>query len=332
MAEVLAVVASGISVGSLAIQIVGSVQQLLEIWSTIRDAPQNFRDLLEELKILGEILFECAEDCDGHTSTSPKASTLAVQHCQKAVSNIDIVLKDLTNGITSTKGRTRRWAAVKAAVKDKAIERSITRLERAKSLLMIARQSHAEQSLRSLDAKFQNLQDIQSDKLQRIEILYNPSQSSGHTFGTIMDKNDMTVPLPMVWSSRSDLVRQQARPPSKELSYRLALGTLFIRSKVVNTNGQKAEDTRSTEYNFRVRRWVSRRGYMLICTRIYGLWQYCFRSYRLFTWRDHIFAACALGDLKLVQRLCIEGQATPFDTTCGGWTLLHVTCFPPNLR
>ena len=63
---------------------------------------------------------------------------------------------------------------------------------------------------------------------------------------------------------------------------------------------------------------------MPLSTHLYGHWQYCFRSYRIFTYTDLIFVACAAGDVELVQNSCAKGQATPYDTTYRGWTLLHV--------
>ncbi|MCJ1242807.1 hypothetical protein MMC30_000002 [Trapelia coarctata] len=45
---------------------------------------------------------------------------------------------------------------------------------------------------------------------------------------------------------------------------------------------------------------------------------------------DPVYAACVLGDLEKIKRLCSQGQATPFDTTSDGWSLLHVAAALAN--
>ncbi|MCJ1478344.1 hypothetical protein MMC13_007022 [Lambiella insularis] len=57
--------------------------------------------------------------------------------------------------------------------------------------------------------------------------------------------------------------------------------------------------------------------------RAHGLWQYSFRSYRIISLDDPIYAACVSGDLGRVQQLCSQGKTSPFDRTSDGWTLLH---------
>ena len=143
MAEVLGVVASGISVGSLAIQIIASVQQVLDFWSTIRDAPENVRSLLKELKLLGHLLSEFDRDSEeAQLSTTRPIINEATESCQIALDNINRVLIDLERGLQSTRGRIRQWTALKAAMKDKRMEKSLARLERAKSMLNLAYQCY----------------------------------------------------------------------------------------------------------------------------------------------------------------------------------------------
>ena len=144
MAEVLGVVASGISIAGLAIQIASSVQQILDFWASMKSAPSDIQILLEELNLLAEIL--STVDCDtDNDKTSPRQnSTLkAAQYCRNAASCIDAVVKDLSDGFAMPRGR-RHWTAVKAVLKDNKMAKCLQRLERAKTMLSLAQQCYAQ--------------------------------------------------------------------------------------------------------------------------------------------------------------------------------------------
>ena len=103
MAEVLGVIASCISIGSLAIQIVGSIQQLLDFWSAIKDAPENVQYLLQEIDLLGHLLSEInGDENEEYSLVTRQAVIKATGYCQLALDGIDGVLRDLASGVNST--------------------------------------------------------------------------------------------------------------------------------------------------------------------------------------------------------------------------------------
>ena len=141
MAEVIGVVASGIAVSQLAIQIVSNVKQILEFWSTVKGAPEDVQTLLEELDLLGNLLSEIDEaERDEQSPATQQITSRILRYCQIALKNIDGVLKDPAGGLTSSRGSIRQWSAIKMAMKEKRLEKSMARLERAKSLLNLAYQ------------------------------------------------------------------------------------------------------------------------------------------------------------------------------------------------
>ena len=140
MADIVGIVASGISIGTLAMQIVGCIQQILDLWSTINDAPENIQSLLEEIELLGNFLTEIDDEETGQPQTVVKI----IKYCQDAADCIDQVTKDLAEGFTSTNSRRRHWIAVKAVLKEKKLTRCFMRLERAKSLLNLAFQYYTQ--------------------------------------------------------------------------------------------------------------------------------------------------------------------------------------------
>ena len=144
MAEIIGVVASGISIGTLAVQIVGCVQKILDLWSTVKDAPENIRSLLEEIELLGNILSEIDSEKTWQTQTpSPRPAVVkTIEYCQEAADCISHVTKVLSEGLSSTSGRRRYWIAIKTVMKEKNLMRCLSRLERAKSLLNLAFQCY----------------------------------------------------------------------------------------------------------------------------------------------------------------------------------------------
>ena len=142
MAEALAIVASGVSIGSIAIQIVGSIERLSDIWSSIRGAPENVRAILKELTQLANLLAVIDESSECYAATPVhSALTQAKKDCQEVADTIEEVVKELANGLAASKRR-RHWTAVKATLKETTIVRHQKRLESAKLTLVIALQCH----------------------------------------------------------------------------------------------------------------------------------------------------------------------------------------------
>ena len=115
MAEGLAVAASGISIVSLAFQIIGGIKQMSDLWSATKDAPKDINNLLKELELMAHI-FTQIDEC--HEPTTPAKSVLdqAKNHCQDAANSMNEVVKELKDGMETTGGK-RRWAVMKAALK-----------------------------------------------------------------------------------------------------------------------------------------------------------------------------------------------------------------------
>ena len=136
MAEILGIAASGLSIGSLVIQIFASVQQIKRIWTAFKDAPEDILTLCEELNLLAKLL----SDTESIEGISQGASAETVRHCQKATVRIEIVVNELLGGLKESKSRIKRWTTVKAVMKEKDIKKCLARLERAKSMLSLALQ------------------------------------------------------------------------------------------------------------------------------------------------------------------------------------------------
>ena len=124
-------VASGIAVGQLATHIITSCEKLYNFWGSVKGAPKNVTDLLDEIKLLAKELEKLSQD-----GTGAQESQLLVQKTMVELRNL---LSELETGMEKERGRTRgAWGRVKAAVKYQEIGNLVARLERTKSTLTIA--------------------------------------------------------------------------------------------------------------------------------------------------------------------------------------------------
>lgn len=63
MAEAVGLLASGVSIGTLAAQIIGSIVKLKSYWSRIQNVPEDVRDMLEEIENLCYLLADIEVRC-----------------------------------------------------------------------------------------------------------------------------------------------------------------------------------------------------------------------------------------------------------------------------
>ena len=64
-------------------------------------------------------------------------------------------------------------------------------------------------------------------------------------------------------------------------------------------------------------------GFEFVFRHSFGRPCYTFRTFRVISRTDEVWCACVIGDLEQMERLFARGQASPYDTTEDGATLLH---------
>jgi hypothetical protein len=134
MAEILGVVASGISVAQLAGDLLGCVQRLRNFYQAIQNIPEDLQRITQEIEILGEIFSHVGTLDGGNLATLLKAS---VAKCQIAASKLEI--KVTAN--SKLLNRKKRWQIlqrVKAVLKKPEIKELKAHLDEAKDLLQLA--------------------------------------------------------------------------------------------------------------------------------------------------------------------------------------------------
>jgi hypothetical protein len=144
MAEVLGLFASGIAVAQLADQIVRSIRNIRNFWQSIRDAPKDLNDALEELEILGDTLLELQKDLSDYSGPElPRtAPAKCLQYCRKIADDLEAIVVGLQEGLDGKRGR-RQWAAIKSAFQKRSLQDFHQRLDRARSMLTLAISSYS---------------------------------------------------------------------------------------------------------------------------------------------------------------------------------------------
>jgi len=143
MAEVLGVIASGISVVQIAGQLVKCVNQLHSICRSIRDFPSELQLVLNDIEILGELLQELYNTEE--TSIHPGGSSLlraSLAHCEAAASSLELVVARTNNRISQSNAKLS-WKMIKGLWKKNEIANLKQRLNDAKLLLHLAMTSRS---------------------------------------------------------------------------------------------------------------------------------------------------------------------------------------------
>lgn len=133
MAEILAVVASGISVVQLAGQLLNCVHQLRIFYRTIRDIPEELQRVLNEVEILGQILSQLGTLSPNDPGTSALQASL--EHCGGAVSTLG---KMATRSQGQLGRNNRKLNLARVALRKEELKELKVQLEAAKSLLHLS--------------------------------------------------------------------------------------------------------------------------------------------------------------------------------------------------
>ncbi|KAG6362390.1 hypothetical protein INS49_010620 [Diaporthe citri] len=153
MAEVLGLVASGLSVAQIAGSIVITSLKVKALLDEVKDAPEGLRNMLDHIELLAPILCEATAGGDEGAGTNlallPATSHLqqamqrALAACQAAGEQLELLARSLMSQIEAARGGVRRKrAAVKIVLKRGTLAQYETRLQRTVQLLSLAQSTY----------------------------------------------------------------------------------------------------------------------------------------------------------------------------------------------
>jgi len=146
MAEIVGLVASGISITTLAVQIANSLAKLKSYWTDIIEAPEEITLLIEEL----DGLYDLLADIDKHQHRNPVSSTVlngtsisrCQENCRRAATQLKELTDDLSADINAQHRLKKRWASAKVVFMKDKIKKYKSRLKSAIRLLSLSYQCY----------------------------------------------------------------------------------------------------------------------------------------------------------------------------------------------
>ena len=144
MAEVIGVVASGVSIGTLATGIASSIVKLKSYWDQVQDAPENVHDLIEELEVLSYLLADIEDDQRLNPVSSlildSTSTSRCLQHCKQGADRLKELTESLSTDLNGPSKFKRKRASAKVVLKKSQIDRYKAKIERAIRLLSLSHQ------------------------------------------------------------------------------------------------------------------------------------------------------------------------------------------------
>jgi hypothetical protein len=139
MAEI-GVIASGMGVASLAIQLTDSILKLKDFMDSVKEAPEEIKHLIEEIDMLGTLLSEIETSIpNGGSEPDSPSMRKCWEQCSRALRVLEAIVQELHRDIE----RGRRLGSFKAVLRKGAIERLKDRLKSAQIMLLMAHQIHS---------------------------------------------------------------------------------------------------------------------------------------------------------------------------------------------
>lgn len=129
--------ASGVVAG--VIQIIDAVSKLNNVWSNVKNAPDDLVDCVHDIQRTARLLEKSKRLVSGPTGTSDDDLTECTKDLDNALTALQSVTSDLQNGLHHSK----RLGTFKIVLKKDEIARGRRKMERAQSLLSSAQQNLA---------------------------------------------------------------------------------------------------------------------------------------------------------------------------------------------
>jgi hypothetical protein len=146
MAEVLGLVASGISVAQLASGVTNNIIKLRDYWKQVKDAPAELNHLLREIDSLNLILSHIQDDQSNQTSPGLAGNNICLQQslalCREGADELQNLVGELADKIDGKSGWRKRAGAAKVVLKKETIKTLKGRMKNAIRLLSLSYQLH----------------------------------------------------------------------------------------------------------------------------------------------------------------------------------------------
>ncbi|KAF5874449.1 uncharacterized protein Bfra_004457 [Botrytis fragariae] len=294
MAEI-GIIASGMGVASLGLQLMDGVRKLKQFWDEVKEAPEDIQYTLEELDALSLVLSDIHTSMSNLPSIPSATVTKCLELCRRGTDILNTTVKDLNGAIS----KRRKIGSAKVILKKDTLDKFRNRLRDAQYMLVLSRQTYSD----ALQMEYNKLQieAVQSNanrQLQEFEELkvfitrYADVMSS-----TLLQSRDTVVydyeTKRPIRSRRRDKLDKQAKYFQRKFNIPLWFS--------------------SSSYTWDFSGYQAPSG-----------WKFNFRQYYTIELDSPASQYVTEGDLSGLQVLLKSKRATPSDRTFNGQTLLDL--------
>jgi hypothetical protein len=142
MAEILGIVASGISVAQIAGQVINSIIKLKGYWEQVKEVPAEISYLLGEIDSLSLLLYHIQDNQSSRVAENVPLGSTSVQQCcklcQDAAEELRILVSDMESKLEGKIGWKRRVTSAKVVLKKEEVKGLKRRMKNAVRLLSLA--------------------------------------------------------------------------------------------------------------------------------------------------------------------------------------------------
>ncbi|KAL6402037.1 Ankyrin repeat-containing protein [Ilyonectria robusta] len=309
MAEVLAVVASGIAVVQLASQLVSSIAKLKSLVDDIKNVPPMIAHLVQKLEIFVPLIEEVEMiQADFPVGTSGNATLQrCIQYCRTSSQTIAGIVTSLSQQIDSKKGIRRFPASLKITLSEKTLTRLEGELDKTMHLLLLAQQlytiavcKHNQELLASIHA---------STGTRKPD---NPADGPGHQTESDARKAQRDLPSNSIKNSQKPI--HEVKLHGVPRNWRSQLAGLTVRV-------QWATGTYHAQLVYP--RWVASCAWDLQLAWASSGWRMAIRSHSVRPRDSQPFVYIGDGNLDGLLGCFKRGEASPFDQDLYGVSLAH---------
>jgi hypothetical protein len=140
MAEAFAVISSAASLASFAVELVDCAIKLRCLWSDVKDAPEEVLNLIHEIEVYGRVLGTIKAEYTPMPGNAmfEEIFSQCCSLCEQGVRDSESVARDLETLIRQK----RTMGALRFVLKKNIVAKHRSRLERAKTSLLLAQQTY----------------------------------------------------------------------------------------------------------------------------------------------------------------------------------------------
>jgi hypothetical protein len=294
MAEV-GIIASGMGIASLGLQLLDNVKKLKEFWDSVKEAPDDVRHALVELEILRTIIDAIPKNDSDMPAISAASSAKCLELCYRVLDLLEALLKDMNQRIEKRLTR----GSIRVVLKKGTIDRFRDRLRNAQDMLVLCRQTYVD----ALQTERHRIQ------LQRMDEINECQRREFHE-------------MKAAYSSFRAAKACVDTSNSKDLEM-----TKPAASSNVTTVGMARDRKPHFKKKLQVPSWFpcTRWAWDFSAYRAPAGWDFTFRQYYTLDLDSPAWRHVNTGDVIALQALFESKKATPFDRTANGYSLLEVS-------